>query len=438
LRRALIVAWYFPPVGGPGTQRTSKYCKYLPSNDWSPVVIAGVDPAEHQDETLLADIATGVEVHRLPMPSTIWQRLRRWLFDHRLGRLGSWLGYWKDFPDIRRDWAVSVVDLACELHGKEPFDLVYTTSYPYSAHWAGEKIKQKLNLPWVADLRDPWSENEIMLGWLPSWMRGRHAGAERKMAHTAEALTFAHPQTARQFQDKYGCAPDRCIGITNGYDPDDYANFKPMPPVENGIVKMVHTGSFYGDYAPDALRVALEQYWAKDQELPNQLLIRFVGGSGDSVFLDLPGLKVEVLPRVSQEEALREQEEAHMLLNVFDRRTGVSNVSGKLFGYLASGRPVFGVLPTEGSMAGIIRECEAGWVVDCDDPQSIVRQLRTAMRQIGDNRGSPFRKNKSTSKYSRPVLTRRLAQVFEAACEQWSASCGLRIHGQRNSERVKD
>ncbi|MFC1719532.1 glycosyltransferase family 4 protein [Pseudomonadota bacterium] len=414
MRRVLVVAWYFPPVGGPGTQRTSKYCKYLPSNGWSPVVIAGVDPAEHQDEVLLEDIATGVEVHRLQTPATHWQRLRRWLFDHRLGRLGAWLGYWKDFPDIRRDWAQSVVDLACKLHEKDPFDLVYTTSYPYSAHIAGGKIKQKLALPWVADLRDPWSENEVMLGWLPSWVRRKHDQAEHNMAHFADALTFAHPRTAQQFQEKYGCSSERCIGITNGYDPDDYKGFKTVPPVDNGIVKMVHTGSFYGDYSPDALRFALEQIWKTPSDLPVKLSIRFIGGAGDVAFPDLPGLKVEVIPRVSQKEALREQEEANILLIVFDRRVGASHIPGKLYGYLASGRPILAVVPPNGDTAKIIRECNAGWVIDCEHPQAIAEQLRALTHLFGNYQNIQAGESKSISKYSRRNLARRLSDLFEA------------------------
>ena len=41
LHRALMFAYYFPPLGGGGVQRTLKYVKYLPGEDFTPIVIAG-------------------------------------------------------------------------------------------------------------------------------------------------------------------------------------------------------------------------------------------------------------------------------------------------------------------------------------------------------------------------------------------------------------
>ena len=39
-RRVLVVAYYFPPVGGSGVQRISKFVKYLPDFGWQPTVLA--------------------------------------------------------------------------------------------------------------------------------------------------------------------------------------------------------------------------------------------------------------------------------------------------------------------------------------------------------------------------------------------------------------
>ena len=108
MKRVLMICFYFPPVGGAGLQRSSKFVKYLPQNGWMPTVTSAVYPGEHQDRTLLADIPDGVEVHRLPIPPTAWRRLREWMMRHRLGpiglgRLATWIGYAKDFPDTNRE-----------------------------------------------------------------------------------------------------------------------------------------------------------------------------------------------------------------------------------------------------------------------------------------------------------------------------------------------
>ncbi len=35
----LMIAYYFPPMGGAGVQRTLKFAKYLPEFGWSPHVL---------------------------------------------------------------------------------------------------------------------------------------------------------------------------------------------------------------------------------------------------------------------------------------------------------------------------------------------------------------------------------------------------------------
>ena len=142
MRRVLVLAWYFPPVGGPGVQRTAKYCKYISRLDWDITVICGVDPDEHQDRTLEKDLPPGIVVHRLGRPRTIWRRCRAWMFATRigpigLGRIGNWIGYAKDFPDTMREWADTVIEVATREHRAKPFDVIYSTSFPYSVHLAG-------------------------------------------------------------------------------------------------------------------------------------------------------------------------------------------------------------------------------------------------------------------------------------------------------------
>ena len=39
-RRVLVLAYYFPPVGGAGVQRTLKFVKYLSALGWDAAVIS--------------------------------------------------------------------------------------------------------------------------------------------------------------------------------------------------------------------------------------------------------------------------------------------------------------------------------------------------------------------------------------------------------------
>ena len=38
-RRVLVVAYYWPPAGGVGVQRTMKFVEHLPAAGWDPTVV---------------------------------------------------------------------------------------------------------------------------------------------------------------------------------------------------------------------------------------------------------------------------------------------------------------------------------------------------------------------------------------------------------------
>lgn len=60
MKKVLILAYYYPPIGGAGVQRVSKFIKYLPEYGFSPVVVAGTgtDNSKQflEDKTLEANV----------------------------------------------------------------------------------------------------------------------------------------------------------------------------------------------------------------------------------------------------------------------------------------------------------------------------------------------------------------------------------------------
>ncbi|MBL8732897.1 MAG: hypothetical protein JNN13_11055, partial [Planctomycetes bacterium] len=144
--RALIVAYYFPPKGGAGTQRFAKFAKFLPAHGVEPVVLT-VDEglrSEHapiDDQSLLEQ--TRCEVLRVPPPprATSMQRLRRRLRLH-----------------VDEDeWAAAAAERALAAARERKFDVCVTTLSPYANYTIGARLQQELGVPWVVDLRDPWA-----------------------------------------------------------------------------------------------------------------------------------------------------------------------------------------------------------------------------------------------------------------------------------------
>ena len=73
-RNILVIAYYFPPMGMSGVQRTLKFVKYLPQFGWKPIVLT-VTPTGYfaQDESLLDELnGKDIEIVRVGSLDPNW------------------------------------------------------------------------------------------------------------------------------------------------------------------------------------------------------------------------------------------------------------------------------------------------------------------------------------------------------------------------------
>ena len=83
---------------------------------------------------------------------------------------------------------------------------------------------------------------------------------------------------------------------------------------------------------------------------------------------------------------------------------------GKLFEYLATGLPVLGVGPENGDAASLLRETNAGSMIDGDHSQQIQEFLSEQFKRW--QKGIPAVQRGGFTKYSRREITRQLTQLF--------------------------
>jgi hypothetical protein len=96
VKKVLIIACYFPPAGGGGVQRTSKFVKYLPNFGWTPIVLTTKKQIlPFKDVTLLNDLPSNVKIVRtLSLEPKTPIKLN--LMNHIL--------YWVSIPDLSIWW----------------------------------------------------------------------------------------------------------------------------------------------------------------------------------------------------------------------------------------------------------------------------------------------------------------------------------------------
>lgn len=403
-RRVLVLAYFFPPLGGAGVQRTLKFVKYLPEHGYRPTVITtrsrryGI-----LDETLAAEIPAGVRVLRvadIPLPTWAAGVLRR-LGLHRAASVLSW-------PDISLGWAVAATISALrEIRRNRP-DVILTTSPPVSAHLAGWWLRRLTGVPWVADFRDEWATN---LGaavepaprrTLTRWVEPRLAAAAASVVVVADYFRIAG-------------APRR-LTVPNGVDESDVPAAAPEAP-DGEVFRIAHVGSVYADRDCRPVLDALGRLAADGRIERDRVELRVVGTVWIEDLAQRSPVPLVQTAYVDHPRAIAEMRGASTLLLYV--APGSLAPSGKLFEYLACERPILSVAHPDNLAHRLVEEWGAGRSADPDDPEAIDAAILDLYERWREGRLGPVvgARERVLERYSRRRLTGELARVLDdAAC----------------------
>ncbi len=381
--KVLLVTLYFPPAGGGGVQRPLKLAQYLPALGIETHVLAPDDPKwVHSDPDLR--VPTQAWVHRVRFVGPKARKpaeelaatdgIERALLQARVTARRLLV------PDASVTWNLTAIPAAIRIVRREGIDVVMTTSPPGSIHFVGAAVKQATGTRWLADLRDPLVANQQRRADTAA-TRARQAANEqlaRLVARRADAISCVSDAIAEEVR---GLDPRGIVRtIANGCDFDDFAGleYRPAP-----RFRITHAGSFFGKRDPRPFLQALHDSGV-------DAVARFVGDfrSADREWAETLGLgdRLELIPYAPRVESLRLQRDSEALLllipNAGGRGRGV--LSGKVFEYLAAGRPILAVVPPDGAAAELIRETGAGVVVAPDDVEGIGAALRELSERFLD------------------------------------------------------
>ncbi len=428
LPRVLVVTYYFPPAGGPGVQRVLKTVRYLREAGFEPVVLTVDDGAfPSRDPGLAGDVPDGVETirTRAPDPFALYARVtggegvptgavdgRGWR-----ARLALWARANVFLPDARVGWVPFARHAGRKRLGQsarlaDPFAAVVTSGPPHSVHLIGRRL-QNTGVPWVADFRDPWTAINFYHD-LPMSRAARALDRrlERRVLQRADAVTTVSPTWARLLERQGGLAPGSVEVIYNGVDQAD------LGAAEGEVVRrdafvVSHVGSLYATRNPTAVWDAIRQLRASDRI--SKLTIRLVGTTDDAVRQSAQetGAPVEAVPYVTHAQAVREQARAALLLlsiEPFPDDGGM--ITGKLYEYLASGRPVLGVGPNDGDAAALLAGSEGGTMHARDDVDGIAGEIERHYSAWAEGAPLAGAAWDAVAPYTRRAQTARLADVI--------------------------
>lgn len=429
MKKALVITYYWPPSGGGGVQRWLKFVKYLREFDYEPMVYTPANQnAPNTDTDLLKDIPENLTVIKKP----IWEPydIYKWFtgkseaenigaaFAHKNSsnslkeNLSNWIRSNFFIPDARCFWIKPSVKFLSDYLKKNQVDLLVTTGPPHSLHIIGLKLKEKINLTWVADFRDPWTDidyyNELKLSWFAD---KKHHALEHKVLQGADHVICVSPGNKKKLIEK---GAKNISVVFNGYDEED---------IVSGEVKadekfsLVHLGTFMNNRNPDILWKVLGDLIAEFDEFRKYLEIKLIGKVDGRVVNAMRSNKLDKFLKlhdsVSHSEAIRMQRSATVLLLLVNKSGDTKGmVTGKVFEYLAAGRPILAIGPEDGDLAGILKETKTGLIADFDDETMLRKNILDYFEKFKS--GKLVIHGSGIERYSRKNLTAELAGIFDS------------------------
>ncbi|TCN73303.1 glycosyltransferase involved in cell wall biosynthesis [Acetobacteroides hydrogenigenes] len=429
LKRALVLTYYWPPSGGAGVQRWLKFVKYLREYGYEPVVYTAANgEMPVYDPTLANDIPEGVEEIR----TEIWEPYH--LYKKMVGgnskekintgflsesgnpkftqKLGVWIRGNFFIPDARCFWIKPSVKYLTQYLKDHPVDVIISTGPPHTMHMIALGLKRKLGTPWVADFRDPWTNidfyKDLMLTKLADW---RHHSMERRVVRNADYVVTV---TKQDRDDYLRMGAKRAVTITNGYDEDD---FKQDGITLDELFTLSHIGTIPPSRNPESLWKAMSLLVKKNEDFARDFQLKLVGKVDVSVrqMIAKYGLDANVnfIDYLPHAEAVKQQLQSRALLLLVNNTPNAKGIlTGKFFEYLATGRPVVAIGPTDGEVAAVLRSTGAGSCSDFGDADTLAQSIEVLYRQFKEQ-GDCRNASSGASQFSRRNLTAQMAKVLD-------------------------
>jgi glycosyltransferase involved in cell wall biosynthesis len=417
-RRLLIITYYFPPATSVGAQRWRAMSRWLRRLGHEVTVLTtpafGKLPEDGQETVRAFDLAASPTLRRLLRRPPVSSPADG---EPGMGE-GAPPALVADLlvPDAHAlTWNPAAAWAARRLVRQRRIDCVITSSPPHSTHLIPLLLGRR-RPAWIADFRDGWRFEPLRGPWPLPGQSALDGFLERKVATSADLVIGVTRPIADNLAGRLGA---RSACVSNGWDPDleDLVAHADAPQLDPDTVNIVHAGRLYihrsnrrdpGPLGP-ALRLLLE----RRPDAPERLRI-LVAGPTDP----------------EEERYLRELDPAEMIRHVghlphgsmlaLERRADalllvtapalVSLATGKLFEYLAAGRPIM-ALAQGNEAARIVEETGTGITLPMEDSEGLAGAFEAVLDGKLSERYSPHH----LDPYVYPAPARRVAELVEQA-----------------------
>ncbi|MEG0916784.1 MAG: glycosyltransferase family 4 protein [Myroides sp.] len=425
MKKVLIIAYYWPPAGGPGVQRWLKFVKYLPDFEIEPIVYVPENatyPIIDQDlinqvnknvivlKQLIKEPYKLASIFSKKSTTTISSGIIK--AEKKQSFVEKMLLYVRGnffIPDARVGWVNPSVDYLSDYIKTNAVDVIITTGPPHSMHLIGLELQKRFAVKWIADFRDPWTSigyhKELKL---TDKSAQKHKDLERLVLTKADTILTTSFTTKQEF----AAITQKSIHvITNGYDIETIEK----PPLDTKFT-ISHIGSLLSKRNPHILWQALSEILQENEQFKSDFQLQLIGKVSSEIIDTIKEFQLDnylnILGYVSHTEALKYQRSSQVLLLIeIDSFETIGIIPGKLFEYMAAERPILAIGPKQSDVEKIIKDTNAGKYFNYDNLQEVKQYILDCYTKYKQNNLKVH--GIGLQYFSRKKLTEKLAGVIK-------------------------
>lgn len=419
--KVLILTYYFPPAGGSGVQRWLKFVKYLPYFNVEPIVYTVKNPNYPiTDVSLASDLPTNLKILRQSIfePNNLVSKFSKknkqsvGFLNKKptfLGKITQYIRANYFIPDARKFWIKPSVSYLEKYLKDNHIDVIITTGPPHSVHLIGLALKEKTNISWIADFRDPWTDIDYFHQ-LPLTKRAinKHRQLEQTVLKKADQVIVI----GKTMQNKYLSFNKNTVVIPNGFD-----DFKESSSyIMDEKFSLLHIGMLNSDRNHIVLWEVLSELAQENNDFKNTLEIKLIGKvcpeALESIHKNKLTFALNHIDYVEHHKVFNHQKSAQVLLLLINNVPSAKGIiTGKIFEYLQAKRPILAIAPSDGDLAQIINKTNAGIVIDFYEKKKLKKHIKALYENFKNNTLAVDSKN--IDQYHRKKLTDKLVQSLK-------------------------
>jgi glycosyltransferase involved in cell wall biosynthesis len=268
------------------------------------------------------------------------------------------------------------------------------------------KIKNKYPaIKWIADLRDPWTDIYYYKQFYPTFIsKYIDQKLEESVLKNADKIITVGDSLKNLFSLKIKGTESKTEVITNGYDEDDFSGITATIPE---IFTITYVGTLSDIYPVSGFLDSLKIF----KEKGNEFKLRFIGtvsqNQKELIRSVIGDSSLEFIPYVEHIEAIKFLFKTSVLLLIIpDHQSNKSIITGKIFEYIASGKPIICIGPVDGDAARIIEDTGHGRTFSYIDCKGISEYLSTFISDL------TIKEKTSPAAFSRRELTEKISQLL--------------------------